>query len=372
MRNDPGVSTAARPGKAMRRVLLVGKGPPEAGGIPAFLTALLDSRLAASHDLRMCNLSDLSVAEGGRLSTANLRRMGRDLRRVWSASADRDVVHIHTALSPTVTCLRAGALALVARLRNTRVVVHVHGGLVASWMVGRPRRLATRLALAPATTVVTVCLAGRDALTGLLGPRKVVLIDNGIDVDAVPASVPDGVGPPRVVFAGLLSERKGLFELFEASRRLREVGMDHELVVAGGNHEEGAGEERRIREAGRDVATFTGQLDREGVMRLLADADVMILPSWVEAMPLILLEAMAAGVAVVATAVGDIPRVVIDGSTGRLVPPRDVDALTSALHDLLENPDERARLAAAGRDHVATSFGLNRTLEALDRLYAAG
>jgi glycosyltransferase involved in cell wall biosynthesis len=352
-----------------RRVLLVGKGPPEAGGIPAFLTATLDSPLATAHDLELCNLTDPDADEGGRLSGANVRRTLRDLRRVWRSAAGRDVVHVHTALAPTATCVRAGLLALAGRLRGARVLVHVHGGLVASWMIGRLRRGIARIALAPAATVVTVCEAGRDALGELLGPDRVVLIDNGIDVAAVPDAARDGGGTPRVVFAGLLSERKGLLELFEASRRLRASGLAHELVVAGGNHEEGAEEEDRVRRLGDDVAEFTGQLDRPAVLRLLASADVLCLPSWVEAMPLVLLEAMAAGVPVVATEVGDVPRVVIDGSTGRLVAPRDIDALTAALGDLLADADERARLGDAGRRHVAEHFSLERTLEALDRLY---
>jgi glycosyltransferase involved in cell wall biosynthesis len=353
-----------------RRVLLVGKAPPEAGGIPAFLSAVLESRLVDVHDLALCNLADAATPEGGRLSAANLRRMWRDLRRVWLAARGRDVVHIHTALAPTMTCLRAGALALVARLRTRRVIVHVHGGLVATWMVGRVRRVAARLALAPATRVVTVCVAGQRALAELVGPARVELIDNGVDLPPVPPRAPGGEGVPRVVFAGLLSERKGLLELFEASRRLRAAGVEHELVIAGGNHEEGPAEEARIRGAGADVATFTGQLDREGVLELLASADVLCLPSWVEAMPLVLLEAMATGVAVVASDVGDISRVVIDGQTGLLVPPRDTDRLGDALRAVVEDHDARASLASAGRQHVTANFSLERTLTALDRLYS--
>ncbi|MFA9432412.1 glycosyltransferase family 4 protein [Egicoccus sp. AB-alg2] len=364
-----GTAAADAPGRPRRQVLLVGKGPPEVGGIPAYLTAVLDSRLAETYELSLCNLTDDASAEGGRLSAENLRRMWRDLRRVWRAASGRDVVHIHTALAPTVTCLRAGALAALARLRAPRVIVHIHGGLVASWMVGRVRRAAARAALAPATSIVTVCAAGEQAVTELIGPTKVELVDNGIDVHRVPARAARSDVVPRVVFAGLLSERKGLLELFEASRRLHREGLVHELVVAGGNHEEGPAEEARMRQAGADVATFTGQLDRAEVMELLTSSDVLCLPSWVEAMPLILLEAMAAGVAVVASEVGDIPRVVIDGETGRLVPPRDTDALVDALRSLLQDAEGRARLASAGREHVATSFSLDRTLSALDRLY---
>jgi glycosyltransferase involved in cell wall biosynthesis len=349
-----------------RRVLLVGKGPPESGGIPAFLKAVLESRLSGTYRLELCNLSDPDADEGGRFSASNVRRT---IRRVWSAARGSDVVHIHTALSPTMTCLRAGALALVGRLRGARVLVHVHGGQVAGWMIGPVRRAATRLALTPAASVITVCEAGRDALQDVLGPERVSLIDNGVEVEALPSRTVTTREAPRIVFAGLISERKGLLELFEAARRLRLDGVAHELVVAGGNHEEGPAEEARVRELGADVAVFTGQLDRPAVLELLASADVACLPSWVEAMPLVLLEAMAAGVPVVATPVGDISRLVQHAETGMLVPPKDVDALTVALRTLLEDPSERARLGAAGKHHVAANFSLERTLASLDALY---
>src|SRR3954468_5527368 len=113
-----------------RRVLLVGKGAPERGGIPTFLDTLLGSRLAEEHDLRFLNLAHEGTPQGGPASVANIRRTLRDAVAVWRAARGVDVVHIHSALSPAVTIGRAGLLAVVGRLRGCAVVVHAHGGNV--------------------------------------------------------------------------------------------------------------------------------------------------------------------------------------------------------------------------------------------------
>ncbi len=99
----------------MSRVLLVGKGPPDRGGISAFLQTLLGSELATQHRLSLLNLYRDEVLGGGRFTRANLTRTLADAARLWRAARRADVVHINTALVPLPTVLRAGFLALVAR-----------------------------------------------------------------------------------------------------------------------------------------------------------------------------------------------------------------------------------------------------------------
>ena len=98
-------------------------------------------------------------------------------------------------------------------------------------------------------------------------------------------------------------------------------------------------------------------------------ADVFCLPSWWEAMPMSVLEAMAAGLPVVASAVGDVPRAVEDGVTGRLLPPRRPDLLAAALAELLAAPDARRRMGRKARRRVSELFDFRHSAEALDRLY---
>ena len=100
-------------------------------------------------------------------------------------------------------------------------------------------------------------------------------------------------------------------------------------------------------------------------------ASVFVLPSYAEGMPMSLLEAMAAGIPTVSSAVGGIPEVVAEGVNGFLIAPGDIAALEGILVRLLRDADLRASVAAAGRETVRLRFGADTVLAALERLYAA-
>ena len=352
------------------RIVLVGKGPPDRGGISAFLGDLLKSDLGARHDLRLLNLYREGDRAGGRLTGANVTRTLDDAGRVWRAARYAELVHIHTALVPLMTLIRAGLLSLAGRLAGARVLVHVHSGMVEPWLAAQPRRTLARLALAAANQVVTVSNGTYDALTAALGATRVRLIYNGVDVAAYDPGPPHD--PPRIVFAGVLTPRKGVVDLVQASRLLKDRGVDHELLLAGGAPEEGAEVEAEVR---REAATtapdarFLGPQPHQQMPALYRRADVFCLPSWWEAMPLTVLEAMAAGLPVVATPVGDIARMVEDGVTGRLVAPHQPEALADALESLLRNVDLRRAMGQAARLRVNDHFNLGGTSAALDTLY---
>ena len=112
---------------------------------------------------------------------------------------------------------------------------------------------------------------------------------------------------------------------------------------------------------------FTGTV--ADVRPLLAAMDVFVLPSWAEGMSNALMEAMAAGRPVVATAVGGNTELVSDGRTGVLVPPGDPGAIARAVGDLLRDPDRATRLGAAARDDVTRRFGARARVAELERLY---
>lgn len=351
------------------RILLVGKGPPERGGIPTFLTTLLDGDLAREHELSLLNLAGGATPQGGRASLANVRRTARDAVAVWRAAAGQDVVHVHSSLAPGVTLVRAGLLALAGRARGRGVVVHAHGGLLLPWLTGRRRRWLARIALSPAHRVLAVSTALHDRLAACLGPHRVALLDNGVDIARFRGS-PTAHHPPRILYVGLLTARKGVLDLVEASRLLTARGVVHELRLVGGTPDEGPAAAAPVLLAAREAgAVLVGALPPEQMPDAYRGADLLCLPSWWEAMPLSVLEAMASGLPVVATDVGDVGRVVVPGRTGVLVPPRDPEALAGALATLLADPDLRRALGCAGRSLVTERFSAAATARALDRTY---
>lgn len=305
------------------------------------------------------------------MTMGNVRRTVEDAARVWRDARDVQIVNIHSAFVPLTTLARASLLALVARLRGAHVVLHAHGGRIRTWVRDPLRRAAVRAAMVPVSTVVAVSEGERVVLEHVLPPGRVRLIRNGVDTARFTPSGStrtDG-DRPVVLYVGLLTPRKGLIDLLQASEGLIERGIDHELRIVGGTPDEGEHAEREVRNAAGPEVRFLGTQPHERMIEQYRAADVFCLPSWWEAMPLSILEAMAAGLPVVVTAVGEIPHVVDDGHSGFLVPPRDPDALSDALEAVLRDGARRRAMGQEGRRIVEERFALDRMLDELDVVF---
>jgi glycosyltransferase involved in cell wall biosynthesis len=181
-----------------------------------------------------------------------------------------------------------------------------------------------------------------------LGAQEVRVIPSGVDL---PAQVGEEADPPEVLYAGRLSPEKGVLELVEAADGLN-------LVVAGDGP-------LRARVPGAQ-----GFVPHDELQQLYARAAVVVCPSRREGFGVACLEAMAHGRPVVATAVGGLRDLVVDGETGVVVPPRDPGALRSALERLLADPELRRRLGAAGRQRARERFSWASVTDATLAAYA--
>ncbi|RBY83284.1 glycosyltransferase family 4 protein [Blastococcus sp. TF02A-26] len=198
------------------------------------------------------------------------------------------------------------------------------------------------LLLTPATEI-------RDQIvTDLRVPAdRVHVVPNGVDVPAVAAG-PAGNPVPRVGTFGRLTPQKGFDLLLTAIRELVDEGVELDVVIGGAGREEAS---LRAAAAGLPV-TFPGFVD--DAYAFLRQLDVFCLSSRREALPLVLLEAMAAGLPCVSTAVGDVRTAVGDDAV--VVPVEDPEALATALRDLLADPGRRAALGQRARERAVREF----------------
>jgi glycosyltransferase involved in cell wall biosynthesis len=355
----------------MSRVLLVGKGAPERGGIPTFLEDLRSGQLARRHEIDFLNLTHDGTPEGGAITWGNVRRTLTDAWSVWSRGRGHDVVHINSALAPSVTVLRAGLLALAGRLAGCAVVMHAHGGNIETYMTSTRTRLVMRLAMMPASVVVACWTAGHDALASALGRRRVTLVLNGVDVERFEVPTERPHHPPRILYVGLLTPRKGVLDLIHASNELRDEGIEHELRLLGGTPDEGPAAAEPVLEAAHASANLLGTRTPDEMPQEYASADVFCLPSWWEAMPLSVLEAMAAGMPVVATDVGEVGKIVLDGATGLVVPPECPERLADALRTVLVDRLGAQEMGQEGRRRAQAHFSSRSTSDQIDAVYAS-
>ncbi|MEA2604301.1 MAG: glycogen synthase [Acidobacteriota bacterium] len=219
-------------------------------------------------------------------------------------------------------------------------------------LLGRLTAWAADLVLAP--SAATAAEIRRDYRVDDVG--VIPNVTGGLAAEPV-----DGMDgePGYLLFVGRLRIRKGVEVLLEALKDLHSrhpEGSAATLRIAGdGEHRRRLERRAAELELGRAVA-FLGTCDTGRVRRLLAGAAALVVPSIYEGMPLVVLEAMAAGVPVVASAVSGIPEVVVDGETGWLVPPEDPEALAAALSEVLAGPAEARRRGEAGWRRVNERF----------------
>ena len=194
---------------------------------------------------------------------------------------------------------------------------------------------------------------------GVNGVRVVPNATGGVAVEEQEILVGEaGSEPARgyLLLIGRLRLRKGVEVLLAALARLLEKAPEARLLVAGDGEHRRALERTAARLGVEEAVTFLGRCDAARVRALLAGAGALAVPSIYEGMPLVVLEAMEAGVPVVASRVSGIPEVVVDGETGWLVPPEDPAALAAALGAALMEPEEARRRGAAGRRRLDETF----------------
>lgn len=199
--------------------------------------------------------------------------------------------------------------------------------------------------------------------------EKVSVVRCGVEIPETVAR-PAGSPPLRAVCVGRLSAEKGHHGLLAALAQLRGLAPDVRVTLIGDGPLRGE-LESRARELGLDDSVeFAGARPEAEVLRAVAGADLFVLPSLMEGLPVVLMEAMALGVPVLAPHVAGIPELVTDERDGLLFRPSDWQGLTSQLRRLLTDTALRTRLALAGRARVTGEFAIDRAVEPLWKSFA--
>ncbi|HEX2142116.1 MAG TPA: glycosyltransferase [Candidatus Limnocylindria bacterium] len=346
-----------------------------AHGWRAVVVTLRDGPLRAEIEARG---GIVEVVAGRRHSILSPLAAARELRRIR-----RDLgalVHQHRALV-VQTHLLAGLDFLVLSLRSRRgqpaVLWTVHNARLelrpdqlptGQRALLAPKRVAYRGAYRLGGRAVDAFVAVSDEVaasvrTAYRPPRRrLATIPNGVDVDRYGyevdrAAVRRSLGLPAesrlVIVVAKLFRQKG-HDVLLAALRSRPLPDDIGVLFAG------EGPERRALEASISAMGLDGRVlllgERPDVADLLAASDLFVLPSLWEGLPMALLEAMASGLPVVATDVAGSRQVVVDGESGRLVPPADPEALRTAIDELLANPVLLSTMGRAARQRVVASF----------------
>jgi glycosyltransferase involved in cell wall biosynthesis len=271
------------------------------------------------------------------------------------------VVHANTS--------KAGFLGLLAA-RLLRVPVRLF--TVHQWPFGATGGLRGRVYLAGYRVIArlatrSICVSESERSVGVAAgvcpAGRVTVIPNGVDVQAFPQATPSR-SPARIISVGRLREPKDFHTLVEAFADVDAQTFEATIVGTGPDLESVRADLHR-----RALSNVAIAGERADVPELLADSDIFVLSSRAEGLPLSVVEAMAAGLPVVASAVGGVPELVVHGETGMLVPPGDAHALAEAIRQLVADPDLRLRLGGAARRVALERFDMSAFRDAHLELY---
>jgi glycosyltransferase involved in cell wall biosynthesis len=319
------------------------------GGMITSCQALLASSFPARvhlHLLDSTQISNPAPALPVRLCLAMLR-VARFVRRLESQRPQ--AVILFAALGGSI--IEKGVMARYARLRGVPSLIFPRAGyIVEACRKSAFTRTWARFSFRGAQKIVCQSAAWRDFAVESLGfaPEDVTVIRNwtaGPELLSIGEQRRAcGTLPVRILFVGWLERDKGILDLIRACGTLRERG-DFTLKIVGDGG--AAAEARELVERFHltDVVEFQGWLRTPELHAALREADVFALPSWAEGLPNAMVEAMAARVAVLVSAVGAIPEVITDHESGLLVQPRDGTALLDALAEIVRDGALRERLA---------------------------
>ncbi|MBC8006868.1 MAG: glycosyltransferase family 4 protein [Prolixibacteraceae bacterium] len=363
---NPGADGAALP----PRLLIVGPLPPPLGGVQLTIDMQLHSSLAREFELHVVDTSKRQLRWAVENPTWKTPLyFARDFLRLVRALVRLrpKVVLVHAAA--TFSLLRDWVFMATARIAGAKVICHYHGTLHTRFPSGNTRsgRFIGRMLMSAAHRVIVLSPSYRREMAKAWKRDDLVWAPNMADVAlyrSVSANTPApwlASGEKAVLFVGRLSAPKGIYDLFDAIPRVLERHPEAKFVLVGVAESDAMEPVIRAEAGRRGIASriaFLGALEGSDKAAAFATSQMIVVPSWTEAFPLVIPEAMAAGIPVVATAVGAIPDFVKDEEDGFLIAPRDWKALADCICRLLDDERLRRRIGERVRERAPREFAI--------------
>ena len=348
------------------KVVMIGSALHVKGGIPAVEELMLRY---CPRGLRLQHLpshSDRSMAQ------CVCTFVNAAIKLAWLlVTRQVDLVHIHFTIRGS--SLRKTLLTALVLPFGVPVILHAHGGKFDAFFNNLPRWMQAmlRCVMARCRLLITLSTSWKKFYTECfrMSDDRVTVLANPI---APPRSIPDRTERSEItfVFIGQIVRSKGAFDLIQAFSTLQPHLMERTKLILAGN-----GETMYARQLAQELGiekrcSVSDWLEVEQRNELLRRADVFVLPSLHEGMPMALLEAMSWGLPAISTPVGGIPEVLSDNKNGLMVPPGNQAALTASIERLVGDAELRERLGKAARESVE-SLSISKYWESLLRLYSS-
>src|SRR3989441_2271285 len=363
--------TASQPTGANARVLIVGPLPPPLGGGQLVMDLQLRSSLAREFELHVVDTSKRQLRWAVENPTWKtplyfMRDFSRLIRTLARVRPDAALIHAASSLS----LLRDWVFMVTARLAGAKVICHYHGTVHARFPSGETRsgRAIGRFLMSAAHRVIVLGPTYQRRMGEAWKRDDLAWAPNMADIALFRSMAADTPAPwlargdRAVLFVGRLSAPKGIYDLFDAIPRVIERHPEARFVLVGVAESDAMEPVIRAEAERRGITprvTFLGTLEGHEKAAAFVSSQMIVVPSWTEAFPLVIPEAMAAGLPVIATAVGAIPDFVTDGEDGFLIAPKDPQALADRICRLLDDEGLRRRISKRVRERAPHEFAID-------------
>lgn len=346
-----------------RNIVMVGPSHSARGGITAVVSVLMNGGLFNRSAVEYI----ISHRDGGttkKLATAlkgGFQFLGLLLQRRVG------LLHVHMA-SRASFWRKFSLFVLPARLFGIPYLIHLHGGEFKIFYEEESHglgRYCIRNTFGNARAVVVLSEEWQAWAASAFPSTVIKTIYNPVTIPP-PCQAMHSAGD--IVFLGRIGEKKGVFDLLKAFAIVASNYPASRLLLGGDGDLPGA--VRLTEDLGLSgQVRLLGWVSGEAKYELLSRASIFVLPSYNEGLPMSILEALAAGLPIVSTPVGGIPRAITSGLEGFLVNPGDIHALAERLIQLLADPDLRQRMGAAARKKAEATFAVDRVVAQWVGLY---
>lgn len=342
---------------------MVGTSPDSQGGVAAVVSVLKKGGL-----LKRCGVAYICSHRDGS-TVAKLLTAAKGSCQLLERLLQRRVTLVHIHMSSRASFWRKLVFFIwPVRLFSVPYLIHLHGGRFNVFYGDEGSNLRRRLirgTFARARMIVVLSDEWADWARTTFPDAHVTVIHN-------PVVIPETASTPalsqNIVFMGHIGQKKGVDDLLEAFAKTQTAYPGSKLIIAGSGNIEQARELARKLKISAEV-TFPGWIRGRVKQNLLAGAGIYALPSYHEGLPMSLLEAMAAGLPVIATPVGGIPKAITDDVHGFLINPGDVQALASRLGQLLSDSALRTQMGVAAREKAKDIYAVGGIIKQWESLY---
>lgn len=377
--------------KSRNKILMLGPLPPTVGGITTFIIGVAESDLNKKYKFILFGTERPTVGLGRdaedytliariglmHLATSTVTTVSHIFKFPLVLILDRpDIVHINTA--SYWSFWENAVYNLISKMLNRKVIIHIHGGLFYKFYKNSNTfaKFLIRKVLDTSDKIIVLSSEWKSLLMNITSAqtnlgKRIIIIENFVNFSSFGHLVREDISEDKVnvLFVGVGAKTKGIYEVLKA---IPLVVKEYEDIffyfVACGNVEKydiKANEETYV-----SHTRFLDYVSGNRKMKVFASADIFVLPSYSEGLPIAMLEAMAIGLPIIATPVGSIPEVIEEGKNGFLVEVGDYHALAEKILILAKDRKLRLKMATNNLEKIRKKYDRSVVMRKLGNLYA--